>query len=305
MDVTAWLLEGDPSIQWQVLRDLTDAPAREVAVERAKVATAGWGARLLSVQDPDGKWGGGHYSPKWISTTYTLRLFRHLGIDPKTPAIQRGLETLEGRAEWYDGGVGYFVSVDAETCVTGMTLALASYFGGFEGRHGPMVEWLLDQQLEDGGWNCETRFGSTRSSFNTTILVLEGLLEYERTRPAGFIRKIQAARRRGEDYLLDRRLMRSLSTGEIIKPGWTRFSFPPRWHYDVLRGLDYLQDARVKPDERASEAIDLVLAKRTKDGRWKLQNHHSGLEHFKMEKTGGPSRWNTLRALRVLRWYGA
>jgi hypothetical protein len=304
MDVVAWLLEGDPSIRWQVLRDLTGAPAREVAAERARVATTGWGARLLSVQDPDGKWGGGHYSPKWISTTYTLRLLRYLGIDPKIPAVQRGLETLEGRAEWYDGGVGYFVSVDAETCVTGMTLALASYFGGFEGRHRPMVDWLLDQQLEDGGWNCETRFGSTRSSFNTTILVLEGLLEYERTRPSGFIRKIQTARRRGEDYLLDRHLMRSLTTGEIIRSSWTRFSFPPRWHYDVLRGLDYLQDAGVTQDERASEAIDLLQSKRTKDGRWKLQNHHSGREHFKMEKTGEPSRWNTLRALRVLRWYG-
>ena len=306
MDVLAWLLDGDPSIRWQVLRDLTDASPKEIAAERSRVAGTGWGARLLSVQDPDGKWGGGIYSPKWVSTTYTLRLLRHLGIEPAHPAPQRGLAKLEERAEWYDGGVGYFVSktIEAETCVTGMTLALASYFGGFDGHREDMAGWLLNEQLEDGGWNCETRLGSTRSSFNTTILVLEGLLEFERTRPAGLVRKIQGARRRGEEYLLDRHLMRSLTTGEIIRPSWTRFSFPPRWHYDVLRSLDYLQDAAARPDDRAAAAIDLLMSKRTKDGRWKLQNHHSGREHFKMEQTGQPSRWNTLRALRVLRWYG-
>lgn len=304
MDVMSWLLEGDPSIRWQVLRDLTNATPDEIAVEREQVVEVGWGAHLLRVQDPDGKWGGGIYSPKWISTTYTLRLLRYLGIEPSNPGAQRGLAKLSERAEWYDGGVGYFVSVEAETCVTGMTLALASYFGGFDTHRAPMARWLLEQQLEDGGWNCETRHGSTRSSFNTTILVLEGLFEYEQTRPAGLMRKIQAARRRGHDYLLDRRLMRSLTTGEIIRPSWTRFSFPPRWHYDVLRGLDYLRDAGVSPDDRAGEAIELLLSKRTKDGRWKLQNHHSGREHFKMEQTGQPSRWNTLRALRVLRWYG-
>ena len=282
----AWLLDGDASIRWQVLRDLTGAGPAEIAAERVRVAESGWGARLLSVQDADGKWGGGIYSPKWISTTYTLRLLRYLGIDPSNEGAQRGLAKLSERAEWYDGGVGYFVSVQAETCVTGMT------------------RWLLSQQLEDGGWNCETRLGSTRSSFNTTTLVLEGLLEFERTRPPGLLRKIRAARRRGEDYLLDRHLLRSLSTGEIIRPGWTRFSFPPRWHYDVLRGLDYLQDSQRQPDDRASEAIELLLSKRTRDGRWKLQNHHSGREHFRMEQPGQPSRWNTLRALRVLRWYG-
>ncbi len=304
MDVFAWLLEGDPSIRWQVLRDLTPATPDDVATERARVATTGWGAKLLALQDPDGKWGGGHYGPKWISTTYTLRLLHYLGLDPSHPAAQRGMDRLFERAEWYDGGVGYFVTVEAETCVTGMTLSLASYFGGFDGHREPMAEWLLSQQLDDGGWNCMTRLGSIRSSFNTTILVLEGLLEFERTHPAGLIRAIRSARRRGEDYLLDRHLMRSLSTGQIINPSWTRFSFPPRWHFDVLRGLDYLQNAGVRPDSRSNEAIELLLSKRTKDGRWKLQNHHSGLEHFKMETTGQPSRWNTMRALRVLRWRG-
>jgi len=300
----AWLLEGDPSIRWQALRDLTLATPDDIATERALVATTGWGSKLLALQDSDGKWGGGHYGPKWISTTYTLRLLHYLGLDTSHPAARRGMDRLFERAEWYDGGVGYFVTVEAETCVTGMTLSLASYFGGFDGYREPMAKWLLSQQLDDGGWNCMTRLGSIRSSFNTTILVLEGLLEFERTRPAGLIRAIRSARRRGEDYLLDRHLMRSLSTGEIINPSWTRFSFPPRWHYDVLRGLDYLQNAGVRPDGRSDEAIELLLSKGTKDGRWKLQNHHSGLEHFKMETTGQPSRWNTMRALRVLRWRG-
>jgi len=298
------LLEGDPSIRWQALRDLTLATPDDIATERALVATTGWGSKLLALQDSDGKWGGGHYGPKWISTTYTLRLLHYLGLDTSHPAARRGMDRLFERAEWYDGGVGYFVTVEAETCVTGMTLSLASYFGGFDGYREPMAKWLLSQQLDDGGWNCMTRLGSIRSSFNTTILVLEGLLEFERTRPAGLIRAIRSARRRGEDYLLDRHLMRSLSTGEIINPSWTRFSFPPRWHYDVLRGLDYLQNAGVRPDGRSDEAIELLLSKGTKDGRWKLQNHHSGLEHFKMETTGQPSRWNTMRALRVLRWCG-
>ncbi len=304
MDVLAWLLEGDPSIRWQVLRDLTPATSEDVEAERALVATTGWGAKLLALQDPDGKWGGGHYGPKWISTTYTLRLLHYLGLDTSHPAARRGMDRLFERAEWYDGGVGYFVTVEAETCVTGMTLSLASYFGGFDGYREPMAKWLLSQQLDDGGWNCMTRLGSIRSSFNTTILVLEGLLEFERTRPAGLIRAIRRARRRGEDYLLDRHLMRSLSTGEIINPSWTRFSFPPRWHYDVLRGLDYLQNAGARPDGRSDEAIELLFSKRTKDGRWKLQNHHFGREHFRMEATGQPSRWNTTRALRVLRWCG-
>lgn len=304
MDVIAWLLEGDPSIRWQTLRDLTSASSDDIATQRALVATTGWGAKLLALQDPDGKWGGGHYGPKWVSTTYTLRLLHYLGLEPSHRAAQQAMDRLFEGAELYDGGVGFFVSIEAETCVTGMTLSLASYFGGFDGFRKPMAEWLLSQQLDDGGWNCMTRLGSVRSSFNTTILVLEGLLEFERTRPVGLIREIRRARRRGEDYLLDRHLMRSLSTGEIIKPSWTRFSFPPRWHYDVLRGLDYLQTAGVRPDGRSEEALDLVLSKRTKDGRWKLQNHHSGREHFKMETTGQPSRWNTMRALRVLRWRG-
>jgi hypothetical protein len=298
-EVRTWLLDSDPAIRWQVMRDLTGHPAKTVHDERARVAHEGWGARLLALQADDGNWGGGSYSPKWTSTTYTLLLLRQFGIDPADPAVTDALDRVVervtiGNAKWP------FFSYRSETCVTGLVLTLASYFvgGGDDGE--TVVDFLLGEQLEDGGWNCATARGSTRSSFNTTIMALEGLLEYERA--TGADQTIRSARERAHDYLLDRHLFRSLSTGEVVSERWKLFSFPPRWHYDVLRGLEYLTDAGVPLDDRADEAIALVWSKRRADGRWPLQNHHSGLEHFQMEAgPGKPSRWNTLRALRVLR----
>ncbi|MDP8959503.1 MAG: hypothetical protein M3N51_09985 [Actinomycetota bacterium] len=296
MSVVDWLLEGDPSVRWQVMRDLTHAPAHLVAGERSRVATEGWGARLLALQDEDGQWGGGPYSPKWISTTYTLLLLRHLGIDPEDGRVQEAISRV--REGVMMTKTKPFFTYMGETCVTGMALALSAYFEGADSTD-RQVEWLLDQQREDGGWNCES--ASTRSSFHTTISVLEALLEYERrTDDSG----PAAARARAHEYLLERRLMRSLSTGEVINKRWTLFSFPPRWYYDVLRGLDYLREAEIGADRRAEEAISLVESKQDREGRCPLQNRHRGREHFQMEEGAGkPSRWNTLRALRVLRWY--
>lgn len=303
VETDAWLLEGDPAIRWQVMRDLSGAAVRSVAIERSRVATEGWGARLLGLQAEDGQWGGGLYSPKWISTTYTLLLLRHFGVDPAGDGAVRAVSRLrEGGATWRDGS-GFFEYL-GETCVTAMNLALGAYFG-VGSRSDEVVAWLVGQQLDDGGWNCETVRGSTRSSFHTTISVLEGLLEFERAGSGGLIEETRQARLRGHEYLLDRRLLRSLSSGEVVNPSWTRFSFPPRWWYDVLRGLDYLQEAAITSDERWSEALALVEKKRTGDGRWPLQNHHSGREHFRMEHPGKPSRWNTLRARRVLQWAAA
>lgn len=294
-----WLLEGDPAIRWQTMRDLTDTSVDEVARERARVSTEGWGARLLSLQADDGHWGGGIYSPKWISTTYTLILLRRFGIDPATPECRAAIDRVQERVFWR--GPRPFFRYRGDTCVTGMVLALAAHFD-ITGGCGPVVDWLLDEQLDDGGWNCETRNGSIRSSFHTTLSVLEGFLEWERA--VGVIDPaIVEARAKAHDYLLDRRLLRSLSTGEIINPRWKLFSFPPRWHYDVLRGLDYFRDAGVRFDERCDEAVSLIEHKRRPDGTWPLQNHYAGKEHFKMEPgPGKPSRWNTLRALRVLRF---
>jgi len=302
MDVTAWLLEGDPAIRWQVRRDLTGAPSAEVVAERSRVATEGWGARLLALQADDGQWGGGVYSPKWISTTYTLLLLRHLGVDPAVHSARAAIGRVRagvtmGSSDWP------FFSYRGETCVTGMVLALGAYFDRDRATSDDLVDFLLDQHLADGGWNCEAaRSGSVRSSFNTTISVMEGLTDYQQA--FGPDVTVAAAWGRGAEYLLERRLLRSLRSGDPINTRWKLLSFPPRWHYDVLRGLDQLREAGAAPDPRCDEAIAVVEGKRSKDGRWPLQNHHPGREHFRMEHPGEPSRWNTLRARRVLRWAG-
>ncbi len=305
MDVIGWLLEGDPAIRWQVMRDLTDEPIAAVAAERSRVSTEGWGARLLALQEEDGRWGGGFYGPKWISTTYTLLQLRHLGLDPAGKAAYAARDRLIGGSGTWRDDSGFFEYL-GETCVTAMNLALACYFEATSVKTTRVVEWLLDQQLADGGWNCETERGSVRSSFHTTISTLEGLLEFERSGHAPeLVGASTDARLRAHEYLLERRLLRSLSTGEIVNQVWTRFSFPPRWWYDVLRGLDYFQDAAAPLDDRLDDALTLLEKKRANDGRWNLQNHHSGREHFRMEQPGEPSRWNTLRALRVLKWAGS
>lgn len=298
MTVTEWLLESDPSIRWQVMRDLGEEPADVVAAERARVASEGWGARLLALQGADGQWGGGTYVPVWTSTTYTLLLLRNLGLDPASEQARRAVALVRDNSRWEEGGQPFF-SGEVEPCINGMAVALGSYFGQ---DIQDVVDRLLGEQLSDGGWNCEAENGSTRSSFHTTICVLEGLLEHERA--TGGSAEATAARLRGQEYLLERRMLRRLSTGEVVDPAWTLFSFPTRWHYDVLRGLDHLRSAGVAPDERCAEAIDLVEKRRGEDGRWPVQNPHPGPVHFDMEEgEGKPSRWNTLRAMRVLDWY--
>ena len=296
-DTLGWLLSGDPTIRWQVMRDLTGSSQQEIGAERARVAKEGWGARLLELQGDDGQWGGGAYSPKWISTTYTLLLLRHLGIDPEDGQVRAAIELVDEQVVM--GGKSQpFFEYRSEMCITGMALALGSYFLPNVDRL-PQPEHALERQREDGGWNCQV--GSNRSSFHTTITVLEGLLEYERA--IGGEPNLAEARRRAHQYLLDRRLMYSLSTGELINSRWLLMSFPPRWFYDVIRALDYLRDAGVPPDPRCDGAIEVIRSKRRKDGTWPLQNRHPGKEHFAMEVGGKPSRWNTLRALRVFQWH--
>lgn len=294
-------MEGDPAIRWQVLSDLRDSPVSVVSAERARVTREGWGARLLSLQTEDGHWGGGIYSPKWISTTYTLLLLRHLGVDPDAVETRRTIDRVRERVRWKTNPAPFFAGT-GEVCVTGMLVSLGAYFGlHVEPAHG--IEWLLARQLPDGGWNCDD--DSARSSFHSTISVLEGLAEYEKASGPGW-EDLAGTRRLGEEYLLDRRLFRSLRTGEVVDRRWLLFSFPPRWHYDVLRGLDYFRWVGAGPDERVTEAVELVVKKRRADGRWNLQNPHQGRVHFEMEDGAGkPSRWNTLRAMRVLRWAGA
>jgi hypothetical protein len=299
MTVLEWLLDSDPSIRWQVMRDLTDEPDDVVAAERSRVASEGWGARLLDLQAPDGQWGGGTYHPYWTSTTYTLLLLRDLGLDPTSDEARRAVTLVQDNNITLDESGQPFFTGETEPCINGMVLALGAYFG--EARE-EVLDRLLDEQLDDGGWNCEAP-ASKRSSFHTTICVLEALLEYERAR--GAVVGVTEARARGQEYLIERRMFRSLSSGEVIDRNWTLFSFPTRWHYDVLRGLDYLRSANVEPDDRIAEAIELVEKNRGEEGRWPLQNAHPGEVHFDMEEGADkPSRWNTLRALRVLNWAG-
>jgi hypothetical protein len=280
------------------MRDLTREPAGAVAAERSRIATEGWGARLLALQGSDGLWGGGTLFPEWTSTTHTLLVLRYMGLDPKSAQARRAVALVRDNAKWEHAGQAYF-SGEVEPCINGKAVAIGAYFGE---EVSAIVDRLLGEQMSDGGWNCEQENGSTRGSFHSTIDVLEGLLEYERSVRAW--PELTAARRKGEAYLLDRHMFRRLSTRAVVNPEWLQFSFPPRYMYDVLRGLDYLREAAVEPDERAAEAIDLVQSKRAADGSWALENPHPGAVYFDMDEGDGkPSRWNTLRALRVLDWY--
>ena len=310
--VIEWLLESDPSIRWQVMRDLTGAPAEEVAAERARVATEGAGARLLALQGTDGRWGGAAWNRGWNSTMHALMLLRDLGLDPASDQGRRAVELVRDEVTWKGCGPqecdgNPFFAGEVEPCINGQIGAVGAYFG--QDVRG-IVDRLLAEQLPDGGWNCEAANGSTRSSFNTTICVLDALLEYELR--VGASPKVSAARLRGQEYLLERRLFRRRSTGDVIErdrkggAAWTRFAFPTWWHYDVLRGLDYLRRAGVAPDERVAEAIDLVASKRDGDGRWPLEVRYPGEMPIEIDDgEGRPSRWNTLRALRVLAWSSA
>ncbi len=305
MNVIDWLLDSDPSIRWQVMRDLTDEPADVVTAERAKVTTESWGARLLALQASDGQWGGKPWSHDWTDTFHVLELLRRFGLDPKSAQARRAVGLVREHVTWGDGAPvvtpwadNRFFDGEVEPCINGNVVATGSYFGV---DMTPLLDRLLGEQLPDGGWNCEVENGATVSSFGTTINVLEGLLEYERG--VGGHAAVREARNRGDEYMLERHLFRRKSTGEVIDPSWLQFSFPPWYFYDVLRGLDYLRDAGGDPDGRAAEAIELVRSKRDADDRWLLDSSHEGDLHFAMDEGDGkPSRWNTLRAMRVLRW---
>src|SRR2546422_1885609 len=273
--VIQWLLDGDAAIRWQALRDLVGAAERTVDHERRRVARDGWGARLLARQDREGTWAGGQssddglYSPKWISTTYTMLLLRDFGLPVNNRQARRACTLLLDRGLQRDGGINYGWWGRSETCITGMVLSILTHFECDDDRLDTIADHPLEQQMPDGGWNCRRRFGATHASVHTTINALEGLRHYELQRGRK-VRAVQAAQRRGREFLLVHRLFRSHRTGEIIKPIFTRFSFPPRWHYDILRALDYFQAVNAPRDERLRDAIGIVEASRREDGRWLL-----------------------------------
>jgi hypothetical protein len=298
--IVEWLLATDPSIRWQVMRDLTYATPDMVAAERARVANEGWGALLLEQQRPDGQWGDGAATPFWWSNMYTLVFLRDLGVDPANVRVRSAIERVRDNVTWGPWfGDSPFFEGEVEPCINGRVVALGAYFGVRSDR---LVDRLLSEQLADGGWNCEAERGSVRSSFHSTICVLEGLLAYEQA--FGVAARVTDARTRAQEYLLKRRLFRRLSTGEIIKVEWTQFAFPPLWHYDVLRALDYLRAAGVQPDARVEEVVSIVAGRRQGDGRWLLDVRHKDTLYEDMAGVvRAPNRWITLRALRVLDWY--
>lgn len=304
-----WLLDSDPSIRWQVMRDLTDAPAQIIFSERSRVATEGSGSQLLALQGADGRWGGAAWNRGWNSTMHVLTLLKDMGLDPSSDQAGRALELVREQVTWKGCGPRecddhLFFEGELEPCINGQVASIGAYFG--QDVRG-IIERLLAEQLGDGGWNCEATHGSTHSSFNTTICVLEALLEYERSAADGEVRD---ARLRGQEYLLERCLLRRKSTGELIEKdrkggnAWTRFAFPRGWHYDVLRGLEYLRNAGVTADERVAEALDVLVSKRLPDDRWSLDVQYPGTMPVKTDEgEGRPSRWITLHALRVSDWY--
>jgi len=315
VDVTDWLMRGDPAIRWQVLRDVVGAPADEVAAERVRVETEGWGARLFDVRDEDGQWAGGACFPSyvvenwkagiepdfshgqpWTSTLSVLVLLKDLGLDPVSDAARETVSLVAANCRWEHDGQAFFDG-EVEPCINGRTLAVGAYFGAdVDG----LATGLLADQLADGGWNCEAERGATVSSFDSTICVVEGLLEYEQ---AGGGVPVTEVRRRGEEYLLQRGLFRRLSTGEVAADRFLRFSWPPYWYHDALRALDHLRRGGA-PDPRVDEAVQVVRDRRQTDGTWLLEGTHPGETWFELEDSDGrSSRWNTLRALRVVDWH--
>jgi hypothetical protein len=308
--VIDWLLDSDPAIRWQVLGVLTDAPPAGAAAERARVEREGWGAQLLALEDADGLWDGGACFPAsyaggepgqpWTATMHTLQTLQILGLDPASEAARRAISLVSEHGRWEHAGQRYFDG-EVEPCINGRTIETGAYFGVDVS---PLVDRILGERLADGGWNCEAENGSVRSSFDTTLTVLDGLLEFERA--TGGSAAVREARRGGEEYLLERSLFRRKSSGDVVDPEYLEFAFPYYWHYDVLRALDYFRRSGAQPDSRMLEAVESVRAKRQPDGRWLLDRVHPGRVHFDLEDgTGEPSRWNTLRALRVLDWWGS
>lgn len=298
----AWLLEGDVSIQYQVYRDLLSSERPDL---RERIATEGWGARFLSFRKKEGHWGQRFYQPKWISTHYTLLDLKNLAISPNNKPIRDSISQVLQSLKGPDGGI---LPIGAEkksdVCVNGMFLNYAAYFGMGEESLGSIVDFLITEQLEDGGFNCNSNTrGASHSSMHSTISVLEGILEYVKNGYQYRLEELQKAAEESRLFLLQHSLFRSDRSGEVIDKRWLMLSYPSRWKYDVLRALDYFQKAGINYDPRMQDALDLLKKKRRNDQKWPVQAKHPGQTHFEMEQTGGPSRWNTLRALRVLRHF--
>jgi hypothetical protein len=300
-----WLLKGDVAIQYQVSRDLLNVKKTEVEILQDRISTEGWGKRFLDKQKSNGHWGISFYQPKWTSTHYTLLDLKTLGLNPENRQVQTSVDMVLQQPPGNSGGINLAVSLkESDVCINGMILSYSSYFLPTHKRIKEIIDYLLGVQMHDGGWNCQYKLsGTTHSSLHSTLSVLEGLLQYRRSLNGYRINDIKNAENKSVEFILRHNLYQSHRTGKTIDQRFLRLSFPCRWRYDILRCLDYLQDAKRPYDPRMQLALDIIAGKQDKNGKWPLQEKHRGAVHFDMEKNGSPSRWNTLRALRVLKQY--
>ena len=302
-EIISWLLSGDVSIQYQTYRDLLDIDKPEL---RKRIESEGWGFQFLSSRQKNGHWGRGFYQPKWTSTHYTLLDLKNLENSPDNVKIKKTLIIIFENEKGPDGGILPIGTIQkSDVCINGMVLNYASYFHLKEELLKSVVDFLLNQRMEDGGFNCQSnRKGAVHSSLHSTLSVLEGITEYENNGYTYRLEELRNAKLSSQEFILIHRLFRSDRTGNIINRNFLKFCYPPRWYYDILKAMDYFQSARVKFDKRMEEAIEVIKSKKGKGGLWKLPSNHPGQTHFDMEKPGDKSRWNTLRAMRVLKYYG-
>jgi hypothetical protein len=295
-----WLLGGDVSIQYQTERDLLGSERPDL---QNRILKEGWGARFLAQRNKNGHWGRGFYQPKWTSSHYSLLDIKNLQPPRDQPSLLETIEQIAETRKADDGGInpGKTVPV-SDVCINGMFLDYACYFKIDQGRLESVVDFVLEEHMADGGFNCQrNRSGAVHSSVHSTISVLEGIQQYKTQGYQYRLAELLSAARDAEEFLLMHELFKSDKTGDIIHKDMLRLSFPSRWKYDILRAFEYFRSAGCEWDERMKPAADILMKKRRKDGRWPLQAKHPGELHFEMEKAGKPSRWNTLRALRVLK----
>lgn len=301
-EIISWLLEGDVSIQYQTHRDLLDTDKPNL---RKKIEPEGWGLQFLSYRQQNGHWGRGFYQPKWTSSHYTLLDLKNLNIPTNNKSIRETLNIIFENEKGADGGILPIGTIKkSDVCVNGMVLNYSSYFHTKEELLKSIVDFLLSEEMSDGGFNCQSnRKGAVHSSLHSTLSVLEGISEYERNGYSYRLNELKNAKLKSQEFILMHRLFRSDRTGDVINPNFLKLYYPSRWYYDILKALDYFRVSKVKYDKRMDDAINVILEKRTVDGQWKLASKHPGQTHFEMEKSGKPSRWNTLRVLRVLRHF--
>lgn len=294
-----WLLQGDVAIKYQAKRDLK---SNDDLLLRKRISEEGWGKKFLSKRNENGHWGQKFYQPKWISSHYTLLDLRNLSISPYNEIISETLNLILENEKGKDGGI-LPIGKDqvCDVCLNGMLLNYASYFKVQESKLKSIIDFILNQKMKDGGFNClMNRNNVKHSSLHSTLSVLEGITEYEKNGYHYRLTELKLVKVSSIEFILQHHLFLSDRTGEIIRKDFLKLTYPDRWKYNILRALDYFQYEGVEWDARMQPAIDYLLKKRNKDGTWNVQAKHPGQVHFEMEKAGKPSRWNTLRALRVL-----